>query len=61
MDHLIQTAIAFLSTPRGLVIGIVGLIAIGVVIKVAGLIVRVLALIVSLAMIALFIMRARGH
>ena len=57
---MIDTVLAFLSTPRGLAIAIVGLIALAIVIKVAGLIIRVLALVVSLAMIALLIMRARG-
>jgi hypothetical protein len=51
---------AFLSTPRSWVIAIVALIALSIVFKVASLIVRILALLVSLATIAYFIMRARG-
>ena len=51
---------AFLSTPRSWVIAIVGLIAISIVLKVASLIVRILALLVSLATVAYLILRARG-
>lgn len=51
---------AFLSTPRSWVIAIVALIAISIALKVASLIVRILALLVSLATIAYLIMRVRG-